>query len=89
MSNKKFFTILTVVCILIVGAIFALTTDVVSDAINHFRGTEKVEQVVTDTKEEVTEYTIQDFSICENKNESIDILILCTWTFLIYLLLLY
>ena len=60
MSNKKFFTILTVVCILIVGAIFALTTDVVSDAINHFRGTEKVEQVVTDTKEEVTEYTIQD-----------------------------
>lgn len=60
MSNKKFFTILTVVCILIVGAIFALTTDVVSDAINHFRGTEKVEQVVTNTKEEVTEYTIQD-----------------------------
>lgn len=53
MSNKKFFTILTVVCILIVGAIFALTTDVVSDAINHFRGTEKVEQVVT-------KYTIQD-----------------------------
>lgn len=60
MSNKKFFTILTVVCILIVGAIFALTTNVVGNVINHFRGTEKVEQVVTDTEKAVTEYTIQD-----------------------------
>lgn len=61
MSNKKFFTILTIVCVLIVGTIFALTTDVVSNVINHFRGTEKIEQIVTKpVQAEVTEYTIQD-----------------------------
>ena len=61
MNNKKFFTISAIVCILIGGVIFALTADVVSNAINHFRDTEKVEQIVTEpVQAEVTEYTIQD-----------------------------
>lgn len=60
MSNKKAFSITAVVLILALWIVFALTTDVIGDAINHIRGTEKVEQVVTDTEEAVTEYTIQD-----------------------------
>lgn len=49
MSNKKFFTILTVVCILIVGAIFALTT-----------GTKYTIQDVLDMREQEREYRYLD-----------------------------
>ena len=61
MKNKTLWGLLTLIVVLIAGTIFVFTTETGDKVINYFRGSDKVEQVVTDTTETVSEqYTIQD-----------------------------
>lgn len=61
MKNKTLWGLLTLVVVLTAGTIFVFTTETGDKVINYFRGNDKVEQVVTDTTETVSEqYTIQD-----------------------------
>lgn len=61
MKNKTLWGLLTLIVVLIAGTIFVLTTETGNKVINYFRGSDEVEQSVTDTTTTVSEqYTIQD-----------------------------